>query len=281
MLFKGIGHFFLDLRIFIWDAWLTLLNVVLPRLPSRARGIDSEDGSLWPEYVPPKEGDSRCSCPALNALANHGILPHDGKNVKFTEITDKVHETFNFAVTFATYVSRNGADTLGKDYNKDTCNLSDLDKHNGIEHDASLLRQDAYFSKSQGQPHIPYIEELLALASSTDSNDKKVLTVADLSKFSSKRRADSRRENPQFQLDDTHKIFGSANSSTLLAIFGGKVDDLEIFLKEERIPERWESTARSRKGLTFIAFNPTTFKVEHGIDEKPYEKEEGKKGEKA
>jgi hypothetical protein len=29
-------------------------------------------GGNWPEYIPPKEGDSRCCCPALNALANHG-----------------------------------------------------------------------------------------------------------------------------------------------------------------------------------------------------------------
>jgi hypothetical protein len=32
------------------------------------------EGGVWPEYIPPREGDSRCSCPALNAMANHGTL---------------------------------------------------------------------------------------------------------------------------------------------------------------------------------------------------------------
>ena len=30
------------------------------------------EGGAWPEYRPPQQGDSRCSCPALNAMANHG-----------------------------------------------------------------------------------------------------------------------------------------------------------------------------------------------------------------
>jgi hypothetical protein len=52
-------------------------------------------------------------------------------------------------------------------------------------------------------------------------------------------------------------------------IFGGKVTDLELFLKEERIPEGWESKMRSRMGLTFLDFNRTILKVEHAIKETP------------
>ena len=32
------------------------------------------EGGVWPEYIPPREGDSRCSCPGLNTMANHGTL---------------------------------------------------------------------------------------------------------------------------------------------------------------------------------------------------------------
>jgi hypothetical protein len=56
----------------------------------------------------------------------------------------------------------------------------------------------------------------------------------------------------------------------LLTIFGGRVDDLESILIEERIPEGWESRIRKRMGLTIAAFNVTIFKVERGIDEKKY-----------
>ena len=56
----------------------------------------------------------------------------------------------------------------------------------------------------------------------------------------------------------------------MLTIFGGRVNDLESILIEERIPDRWESRIRKRMGLTFAAFNFTVFKVERGIDEKKY-----------
>ena len=57
-----------------WDFGLFLLNLVTPNrkidvTPQEQPGADGK----WPEYVPPKDGDSRCSCPALNALANHGL----------------------------------------------------------------------------------------------------------------------------------------------------------------------------------------------------------------
>jgi hypothetical protein len=32
-------------------------------------------------YQAPGPNDSRSPCPALNALANHGYLPRDGKNI--------------------------------------------------------------------------------------------------------------------------------------------------------------------------------------------------------
>lgn len=59
----------------------------------------------------------------------------------------------------------------------------------------------------------------------------------------------------------------SFSSSTMLTIFGGRVDDLEVILKEERLPDGWESRIRDPWGLTLAAFNRTVFRVELGIDE--------------
>jgi len=62
------------LCVLTWDLGLVLVNAVTPNrkighvTPEGVPGA----GGKWPEYVPPKEGDSRCSCPALNAMANHG-----------------------------------------------------------------------------------------------------------------------------------------------------------------------------------------------------------------
>jgi hypothetical protein len=163
-LFSKISNFFLTIYILSWDALLSVLNFILPNkkighiVPPGHPG----EGGKWGEYIAPKEGDSRCSCPAMNAMANHGksiklcplcgviftrvngitgILPRDGKNISFKEMSRTVHATYNFAPTFSLYVPNFIAGILGKSYSKDTLDLAEIDKHNGIEHDASLTRE--------------------------------------------------------------------------------------------------------------------------------------------
>ncbi|KAG1867269.1 hypothetical protein DFJ58DRAFT_723944 [Suillus subalutaceus] len=72
--FSSVSRLFFDLGILSWDVLLTLSNLV--RRSRRIRHVTPEGhpgyGGYWPEYRPPKETDSRCSCPALNAMANHG-----------------------------------------------------------------------------------------------------------------------------------------------------------------------------------------------------------------
>ena len=68
------GGFFLGLL--GWDFSLVLVNLLtFKRKVGRVtpKGQPGEGGA-WPEYVSPRQGDSRCSCPALNAMANHGLL---------------------------------------------------------------------------------------------------------------------------------------------------------------------------------------------------------------
>ncbi|KAJ7911123.1 Chloroperoxidase [Mycena leptocephala] len=268
----GLTKVFENIYIFTYDFFLAIFNLCTPRLkvggvvPHRSPGA----GGKWPEFVPPREGDSRSPCPALNALANHGVLPHDGRNIKFTELAHVARTSFNFAPTFCRFVPSLMADLLHKNYSKDTCDLADLKLHNGIEHDASLTRQDTAFDADQDKPYIPFITELLGCATGTAEDGTPMLTAADLSRYSGKRRSESRANNPDFTpLDRSHRLAASANTAGFLVIFGGKVTDLELFLKEERIPEGWESKMRSRMGLTFLDFNRTILKVEHAIKETP------------
>ena len=59
----------------VWPyASLTMINVITPK---KKQGHVVPEGypgfrGIWPEYVAPNKDDSRCSCPALNTLANHG-----------------------------------------------------------------------------------------------------------------------------------------------------------------------------------------------------------------
>ena len=73
-----------------------------------------------------------------------------------------------------------------------------------------LPGQDYALVHDQGSPHIPFVRELLASATGTDKEGKRILTSKDLAAYSSKRRVDARNSNPEYQLDLFHKIFGSS-----------------------------------------------------------------------
>ena len=75
-----------------------------------------------------------------NSEFSSGIIPRDGKNIKFSDMPHKLNATYNFAPSFTFFVPNLAANMLKKNFYKDTFDLSDLDLHNGIEHDASLTR---------------------------------------------------------------------------------------------------------------------------------------------
>ncbi|KAI5119462.1 hypothetical protein M0805_007196 [Coniferiporia weirii] len=268
-IFGGIGSFFggvgSNICIFTWDFGLFLLNLVsFKRKVGKVtlKGKPGYGGS-WPAFIPPKDTDSRSACPALNALANHGILPRDGRNIPYSEMSKAIRDVYNFSPSFCTFVPKYMAGLLTRDTKKDTINLIDISVHNGIEHDGSLTRHDTFHQPDQSRPDLKLVEALLASASGPNNT----FTANDLSVVSGRRRREARAGNSSFTLSTFHKLFGSSNSSTLLTIFGGRVDDLEVFLKEERIPDGWESRVRDPFGLTFAAFNRTVFRIELGIKE--------------
>lgn len=72
--FDPVINLFVVIFVFSWDGLLVIGNAILPQKAPRKvipEGHPGFDGN-WLEYIPPKEGDSRCSCPGLNAMANHG-----------------------------------------------------------------------------------------------------------------------------------------------------------------------------------------------------------------
>jgi hypothetical protein len=269
----GILHkvyiFFLNIYIILWDSVLFLTNLVLPKKPVGKVVPEGHPGAhgKWPEYLPRKEGDSRCACPALNAMANHGIIARDGKNLTFPELNHAIRTTYNFAPTFCLFVPHFVADYLNKSYSKDTFSLQEIDKHNAIEHDGSLTRDDVYHEPDQSKIAVPFVEGLLKSASGKDAEGKPLLLPKDLSAYSGKRRADARATNPEYTTSFVHRMFGSSNSCTMLTLFGGRIDDLRIFLLEERLLEGWEPKIRSPFGLTIGAFNKTVLQVELGVKE--------------
>ncbi|KAI0943498.1 hypothetical protein AcW1_002648 [Taiwanofungus camphoratus] len=264
-LLSGLGSALLTVGLLICDLGLTLYNVFAPLRPANRVVPDhcAGAGGLWPRYVAPSNADSRSACPALNAMANHGILPRSGRGISFRQLNSAVRATYNFSPTFCFFVPNYIAGVLDKSYWTDTFDLSDISVHNGIEHDASLTREDTYLVPDQSRPSGRLVEELLANGTGPGGD----LTPADLSRALGKRRSEAKQTNGQYSQSTFHKIFGSSNSSTLLTIFGGSAKDLRPMLLEERIADGWQPRIRRPGGLTLIEFQPTVLEVEFGIKE--------------
>jgi hypothetical protein len=92
-------------------------------------------------FVPPSPGDSRSPCPALNALANHSILPHDGRNISAYQLISVMRQHYHISLPLATFLSVVGTFICGRHF---TIDLEDLARHNYIEHDASLTHANAH-----------------------------------------------------------------------------------------------------------------------------------------
>lgn len=103
------------------------------------------DETTYP-YVQPLPSDSRSPCPALNSLANHGLLPHNGKDISVAQTIEAVYLGFSMAFDLANRTMANAIKTSTTGV-KDTLNLADLNQHHPqvIEHDGSMTRADAYW----------------------------------------------------------------------------------------------------------------------------------------
>ncbi|CAJ2503678.1 Uu.00g110720.m01.CDS01 [Anthostomella pinea] len=89
-------------------------------------------------YTKAGPSDSRSPCPMLNTLANHGYLPHSGKNITIQNIADAIFAATNWNQDFGTLAGNNAFGRLGKT----TIDLIELDTVTGTEHPASLTRLD-------------------------------------------------------------------------------------------------------------------------------------------
>ncbi|KAJ5825340.1 hypothetical protein N7474_002478 [Penicillium riverlandense] len=126
-------------------------------------------------FVPPnfENGDQRGPCPGLNALANHGYIPHNGV-VSFGEVITAANEVFGMGIDLATVLAVMGTVWVGDPISLDpsfsiggvTPAVTDLldnlggllgepqgliGSHNFIESDGSNTRDDLYVTGNNYQ----------------------------------------------------------------------------------------------------------------------------------
>ncbi|KAH8885374.1 putative chloroperoxidase [Thozetella sp. PMI_491] len=92
-------------------------------------------------WAPAGPTDSRSPCPGLNTLANHGFLPHDGRNITISQFVDAISKGFGFDDSVGQFLATTAFNFLGVDLNSGM-DLELLNTPNVLEHNASLTRHD-------------------------------------------------------------------------------------------------------------------------------------------
>ncbi|KAH6655793.1 Chloroperoxidase [Truncatella angustata] len=93
------------------------------------------------QWQPSGPFDLRSPCPILNSLANHGYLPHGGRNIDAPTLNAALSAGLDFDPSAFSDVVENALSTSTTG-NSSTFNLDDTAVHNVIEHDGSLSRDD-------------------------------------------------------------------------------------------------------------------------------------------
>lgn len=73
----------------------------------------------------------------LNALANHGYLPHNGKVISEESTINALGNILNIEESLSKILLQGGL-TTNPNENATTFSLADLSRHGILEHDASL-----------------------------------------------------------------------------------------------------------------------------------------------
>jgi Peroxidase, family 2 len=186
-------------------------------------------------WIPRRDGDSRSPCPALNTMANHGLLPRDGNGITLFSLTRSVRDTYHLTWPLALFLGLTGFVLLKIWWKVD---LHDYAEHNRVEHDASLVHEDAPLGpKPTFAPTEP--DTLLLNLFFKDSADGRVLTIADIARARVRREAIYKPGTVSF----TYKALALGEISMAVAAFGAgeaiPLDHLRTWLEEERFPVGW------------------------------------------
>ncbi|PWN50509.1 Cloroperoxidase, partial [Violaceomyces palustris] len=230
------------------------------------RGVGHRGEWGFPET--PHPDDSRGPCPALNAMASHGILPSDGRGITPQRLIWAVSRTFNLSPTLAWRMV-----TLVEPLyrNRGQFDLEDLCAHGLLEHDASLLRPD-FNSKEQmedptAQTH-PWKDLIEALEVKLNREDFCTALTS--------RRIQCSNQNGQYYLNIAGQFFSSAKCSLVVdlrPLLGGTetihfVGHARLERKLagiEHMPlHRWQPCNRHYFGLTVCENMLSTILMEMG-----------------
>ncbi|KAI1790535.1 Cloroperoxidase [Ganoderma leucocontextum] len=231
-------------------------------------------------YIPPGPDDSRAPCPGLNTLANHGYLPHDGRNLTLVQLVSAIHQVYGISRPLATVFAVGGLVKCGHWRGaRRVLDLHDLARHGVLEHDGSLVHADA----TPGAVYAPAEVDPKALRQLLESapQGQGHLSLGDLCKAQVARQQAARPLSGTMalvargELGLIYDVFGvpsrgsgdvlleKSSSLDLIRGEGGVEGDagervvpkafLEQWLGEERLPDGWEGPVEGTSLVDLLA----------------------------
>jgi hypothetical protein len=160
----------------------------------------------------------RSPCPMLNSMANHGWLPHSGKNIDLVTIQSAFEAAMGFSKESFVGITQEAlaVSTTG---NSSTFHLKDLAHHNAIEHDGSLSRNDEFFGDDLHFNLKIWATTALRYGIRVPFSSP-VITVKTAAKARAARVKDAKRVNPAFNLTSQSGSIGE--TSVFLTAFWNK-----------------------------------------------------------
>ncbi|ROW02524.1 hypothetical protein VMCG_06115 [Cytospora schulzeri] len=213
----------------------TLLYISLAAAAVSANPHFSPHGSA-DSWAPAGPDDFRGPCPMMNTLANHGFLPHDGRNLTETNVVNGLKNGLNFDPALGKIMFQQAL-VANPEPNATFFTLDMLNRHNVLEHDASLSRSDAYF----GNNHL-FNETVFETTIKYWPDD--VINANQLAMGKVFRQVESKAFNPTYKFTDTTEAFSLGEVCAPIAAFGD-LDAVtvnrtlvEYFFRNERLPTK-------------------------------------------
>ncbi|KAF2488826.1 Cloroperoxidase [Lophium mytilinum] len=217
----------------------------------------------WTKWEPAGDGDVRSPCPMINALANHHVLPHNGKKITkemaITALVDAIKLDSKIATVFAGYAVTANPDSAAHSFDLDM-----VDKHGLIEHDVSLSRSDYALGDNHTFDKGVW-ERVMSTYEGKTETDFATVSEARYGRVLAAKKAHEEAQKT-FEYGIKEFVLSYGESALFLGILGdpkeGKipVEYLRVLFEQERLPfnEGWRP---NEKVVTQTDMNHLIFKL--------------------
>jgi len=201
----------------------------------------------------------------INALANHHVLPHDGKGITKAMAVSALTTAINLDSTIAT-VFASGALTANPDHSSHSFDLDMVDKHGLIEHDVSLSRSDFALGDNHTFDKEVWEGVLKTYEGKTETDFETVSKARYGRVVASKKKMEAAGKGKEWVYGIKEFILSYGESALFLGILGdpknGQIplEYLKVLFEQERLPfnEGWRPNA---KAVTQGDMNHLIFKL--------------------